>query len=537
MVTDSSLNVKSEVRDTSNKAESFEYETVAVIDIGTTSLRMAIAQIDQSRKIKVIEKLQQAVNLGKDTFTLGHLSKSTIEECVKALLSFQQVIREYRIENQNNIRAVATSAVREADNRDAFLDRIYIATGLEVEAVDEVEVSRLMYFTIEPILNNKEQTLLSEDTLVVEVGGGNTEMILLQSGNVAFSHTFDLGSFRMRQMLNSYQAPISSERVIMETYVERTISQMRQDVSFEKLNEIVALGGDARFAANQLVTDWNQFQVARIPLSGLSHLTDEILKMSVDELVMKYHLTYPAAESLGPALLSYVLLARSFKTNHLLISNLTLRDGLLNEMMGRNTQNEIFYEQTKRSALELGRKFNFDEPHSRHVSKLSVKIFKELQDIHNLAPRYQLILTVAAILHEVGQYIAFKNHHKHSMYLINNSDDLFGLSPKEIQFVALIARYHRGAPPKSNHVGYAELDRESRIIVCKLSAILRVADSLDQSHSARIKNVNLKRRSNTLILNVPKIADLSLEQMALNRKAAFFEQIYGVAVKLQKGSS
>src|SRR6187549_1634329 len=153
---------------------------VAVIDIGTSSIRMAVAEIDEAGNVKTLEKLQQAVSLGKDTFTQGQIRKQTIEECVRVLKSYRRVLAEYQITRPDQIRVVATSAVREASNRLAFIDRIFIATGLQVEPLDEAEVSRVTYLGIQPFLDS-EPALKVGRTLVVEVGGGSTELLLMRS--------------------------------------------------------------------------------------------------------------------------------------------------------------------------------------------------------------------------------------------------------------------------------------------------------------------------------------------------------------------
>ena len=514
-----------------SEMERISSKSVAVIDVGTTSIRMAIAQIGGPGGIKIMEQLDQAVNLGKDTFTLGAIQKTTAEECVQTLMSFKKVIREYQIDEEKNIRAVATSAVREASNRDAFLDRLYIATNIEVEAVEEAEVPRLMYLTVASSLNSESKPLNS-DYLIVEVGGGSTEILLIQSGSVVFSHTYGLGSFRLRQMLESYGAPISSRKEIMENYIARTVGQLRNEVSLKEPPDIIVLGGDVRFAANRLLSDWNPGKLARIRLSSVSRLTDKVLAMSVDDLVSQYQLSYPAAESLGPALLTHLILGRSLRVKELLVSNLTLRDGLLEEMTENREGKDMFREQTIRSAIELGRKFNFDEPHALHVANLCTAIFQSLQGEHNLDQRYELILKVAAILHEIGTFIDLKGQHKHSMYLIRNSY-LFGISPKDLILVALLARYHRGATPRNTHEGYANLDRMSRIVVSKLAAILRVADALDQSHNQRLKDLQCSRGNGCFEITALCASDLSLEQISLSQKGTLFDEVYGMEVRLR----
>ncbi len=173
---------------------------VAVIDIGSTSIRMAVAEIQPDGEIRTLETLSQAVNLGKDTFTHGSIDKGTIEECVRVLRSYRRVLREYSITQPEQIRVVATSAVREASNRLAFIDRVYIATGLEVEPIDEVEVNRVTYLGLLPYIKEEPQ-LYAAQTAILEVGGGSTEMLVLREGNVVYSHTYRLGSLRLRKTL------------------------------------------------------------------------------------------------------------------------------------------------------------------------------------------------------------------------------------------------------------------------------------------------------------------------------------------------
>jgi exopolyphosphatase / guanosine-5'-triphosphate,3'-diphosphate pyrophosphatase len=506
---------------------------VAVIDIGTSSIRMAIAEISPAGEIRTIEKLAQAVALGKDTFTTGQIQKSTIEDCARVLRSYRRLLAEYHIDRPEQIRVVATSAVREAANRLAFIDRIYIATGLEVEPLDEAEVSRVTYLGIQPYLKEVPE-LARAMTIVVEVGGGSTELLVLEGENVAYSHTYRLGSLRLRETLHAHRAPAVKVRTIMESQIERTIEQLMHHVPRdERPVELIALGGDVRFAAWQLVPEWDREGLARLSLAALEKLADRMLALTPDALVRKYHLTFPDAETLGPALLTYVHLARAFELKHLLVTNVNLRDGLLKEMAVREAWTEEFKDQIIRSAVDLGRKFQFDEPHALHVARLSRTLFQALQGEHQLPPRYELILYVAAVLHEIGLFVSTSSHHKHSMYVILNSE-LFGLTKKDVRLVALVARYHRRASPKPTHSIYNTLDREARVAVAKLAAILRVADALERSHSQRIDEIHCTREEGRLVISTPRVEDLSLEQLALKQKGPLFEETFGMKVLLRR---
>ncbi len=504
---------------------------VAVIDIGTSSIRMAIAEIKSTGEVRTLETLSQAVTLGKDTFTQGFIGKTTIEECVRVLKSYRQKLQEYQIHDTNQMRVVATSAVREAENRLAFLDRIYIATGIQIEPLDEAEVSRITYHGIQPLLAAKPN-LASAHTIVIEVGGGSSELLVMRNGNVEFSHTYRLGSLRLRKSLETLHAPAIKVRDIMKNQIDRTIEQVRQHVSLSEHVEMVALGGDVRFAVAQIDPDWNPNTLGKISVEALAKFTDGILKYTADELVQKYHLNFPDAETIGPALLTYVQFARAFQLANVLITNTNLRDGLLHEMAAREAWTDDFRQQIIRSVLDLGRKFNFDERHASHVAELSRKLFQAMRVEHQLDKRYELLLYLAALLYEIGMFVGHAAYHKHSHYLIRNSE-LFGLGKTDVLLIGLIARYHRRASPQPTHEGYSTLDRDQRVAVSKMAAILRVAIALDESRSQRIHELECSREIGQLVISVPKVEDLSLEQLAIRQSGTLFEEVYGTSVMLR----
>jgi len=513
-------------------------QPVAVIDVGATSIRMAVAQIDGDGNVETLEALDQPVSLGQDTFTRGAISRATTEACVGVLQSYRRLLEEYQISEMGEagqVRAIATSAVREATNRDKFLDRVYIGSGIRVEAIDEAEVNRLAYLGVQPFL--AENPELGRGRLImVEVGGGVTKVLLLDEGNVEMSHATRLGALRLREMLKSYRMPTGRFPDILRGQIDRAVDQIRQLLPSGKYDHIIAQGGDVRFAAAQLLPDWDPDTLGKIPLSDLAAFTERMLGMSIDDVVRQYRLPFQDAETLGTALLSYSRLAEAFGLDHLLVTNITLRDGLLKEMVVSGSWTEAFQEQIIRSATMLGRKFDFNEAHAMQVGALCRQLFHALQSEHKLDARYELLLYIAALLHEIGVFVSNRSHHKHSMYLILNSS-LFGLGQKDLMLVALTARYHRRATPRPAHEGYAALNREDRIAVSKMAAILRVADALERSHSQRVRNIHCRKEGARFVIAVPGVSDLSLEQLALKQKGSMFEEVYGKQVMLRKSNS
>lgn len=504
---------------------------VAVIDIGSSSIRMALAEIRANGAVRNLETLTQAVNLGRDTFTRGSISKATTEECVQVLRKYRRFLQQYQIERPDQIRVVATSAVREASNRMAFLDRIYVGTGFQIEPLDEAEVNRITYLSIQPFLA-AEPELATARTIVTEVGGGSTELLVVRGEDVVFSQTYRLGSMRLWETLEALRAPVNKFRSIIETQIERTIEDIADSVPKGDGVEMVAMGGDVRFAVRKLHPDWDGQKLARVKVSELEDFTDKILQLSEDKLVRKYRISFPEAETLGAALLANVLLAKKFQLSHVRVSNVSLRDGLFTEMATGAAWSREFSKQIIRSADDLGRKYEYDRPHAAHVADLSSKLFHALQDEHRLPARQEVLLYVAALLHEIGLFVSNRSYHKHTLYLIRNSE-LFGLSKKDLLLTSLVARYHRRASPQPTHEGYALLDRDERVAVAKMAALLRIAVALDESRTQRIHEVECIREADRVIIQVPKVEDLALEQLALKQNGSMFEEIFGLSVLLR----
>lgn len=512
-------------------AEPNEKRAVAVIDIGATSIRMAIAEIDNAGHVHPLESVSQAINLGKDTFTSRRIRRSSIEECVRILKSYRRLLLEFGISQPEQVRVVATSAVREAMNRLAFLDRVFIATGMEVDPLDEAEVSRITYMGIQPQLQ-ADPKLASSRSVIVEVGGGNTEILVVQSGNVLFSHTYRLGSLRLLEMLEKFDAPPLKQRALMESQILRVVAQIREHVTTDSPLEMIAIGGDVRFAVSHLIDDHDTNDLTHLSVERLNEFTRKMLQLSDDEIVLKYGLNFQDAETVAPALLSYVLIARGFEQNEIAVSNTNLRDGLLQDLAIRDVWTANFRSQIIRSAITLGRRFDFDEKHARHVATLCRTLFSDLYNEHQLEPRLELLLYLAALLHEIGHYINARSNHKHTMYLIRHSE-LFGLSRKDVLLVALVARYHRRSSPQPQHDGYSMLDRSERVVVSKLAAILRLAIALDDSRSQRITDIQARVVDNKLILTAKGIEDVSLEQLALRQSGSLFQETFGMAAQIR----
>lgn len=503
-----------------------EPKLVAVIDIGSSSLRMQIAEIRHDGSIRTIESFAQALSVGKDSFSSkGRIERATIEDCVHVLSIYRAKLNEYGITNPENIRVIATSGVNEARNSLAFKDRIYIATDFEIEAFDEAILHRVTYLGLQPYMQNETQ-YFEEQSVVLEIGGGTTEVLLLDGKDVSYAKTYRLGALRMRKQLEVYDAPLIKSRELMESRINRYLEQFLRCGMEIQPQYLISKGGDVRFAVQLLKQKNPGDDLVELSLEELSELTDEVLKRSPESLVTQYHLSLPDAQTLGPGLLAHVIFARRLDVKKILVANVNLRDGLIKEMTEHHQWTDSIQEQIVRSATLLGRKYNFRESHSLHVSNLACQLFDQLQVLHQLSPRYRGLLRVAAILHEVGMFIGTRSRHKHSMYIISNSE-FFGLGANDLQLVSLLARYYRGAAPQPSHPVYSALGRRERVAVSKMAALLRVAKSLDVTRTQHFGNIECRIDPKRIGIHVEESVELSLEQLELKQNGALFEDIFG----------
>ncbi|MCH2211772.1 MAG: exopolyphosphatase [Fuerstiella sp.] len=508
---------------------------LAVIELGTSAIRMAIGMTDGTNGVQSIEQLVQGISLGKDTFTEGEIRRETQQQCVDVLMTYRRKLEEYQCTNPQHIRVVATSAVREAQNRMAFLDRIYTATRFNVEPIDDAEIARVTYLSMRPILQSHPD-LRDATTMLMEVGGGNTDVLLLQGNNILHSQSWRLGALRLQEMLKTYKTSQTQSIAIMTGQIERVLEQMNEIVPKDRPVELMALGGDVRFAARELQRDLNESPILRLPLRELARLTREMRNLTIDQIVLKYHVELSQAETLVPALMTNVLAAQMLGVKDILVTQFNLRDALLNSLLSSSEWTEEFCEQVIHSAREFARRFHVDLTHSEHVAQLSRQLFRGLQGIHQLDLRCETILYTAALLHETGLYVSQNAYHKHSYYLISHGE-LFGLSDLDQQLVALVSRYHRRALPKPSHEAYARLSRNSRVTISRLAAMLRLAVSLDHGRGQRINDIECQPERQRLVISAQaSFGDLSLEQQALRQESGLFRDVFGMSVLLRRAT-
>lgn len=506
-------------------------KAVAAIDVGANSLRMVIAQVLSGGRIEVLERLQRAVRLGQDTFRRGRLGGESMRSALQVLRDYRQVLDLYKVEK---IRAVATSAVREASNCDTFLDRVFMATRLQVEVIDTSEESRLTVSAVRKAVEHA-QGIDQDQTLIVDVGGGSTLLSILLKGEIATSQSLRLGSIRLQEMFStSEQSPHRSAELLRQ-HISNALSTLQNSLPLNEIKSYVAVGGDVRFAAREIGQPTESADLAIVDRCDFDEFVRRCEGYTPDELSKRHGIPFAEAETLNPALLVYQALLHKTAAARMVVSHVSMRDGLLMELAREVTgqEDEALLAGVIHSAAALAEKYHVDLNHARNAADTAVRLFDFLQADHGLGARYRLLLRVAGLLHEVGGFVSSRAHHKHSEYLISNSE-IFGLNRDEISLVALIARYHRRGAPKVTHPLYMSQARETRMIVNKLAAILRVADALIRGNPRRTQDIRFLRQGDELIVGLPGTGDILLEQRAVAAKGGLFEEVYGMKIRIEE---
>ena len=501
-------------------------ETVAVVDIGASAVRLVVAELAAGRQPFVVEEVVRGVSLGKDTFSTGRIGSGAMEAALHALEGFKRIMDEHRA---SRYRAVATSAVREASNADTFLDRVQVRTGLQVDVIDVSEESRLVYLAVRDCLAG-HPALSASHALLVEVGGGSADITLLEGDRPKYSGVYALGSVRLRQGLRHWAGDRERRVRLLARNIGNVVRDIDRDIPMHSAEYMIALGGDVRLAAQELV-DAPEGSLSEVPRDAFVEFCGRVEKLAEEEITDRFGLSPGDAEALVPALLVYRALLLETSAKGLTVPPASLRDGLLADMTeppgsGRPDSLADFGRQVLASAEALGEKYRHDAVHARAVAHLAARLFDELKDEHGLDARDRLLLEVAAVLHNIGVFVGLRAHHKHAQYLIQASD-IFGLSSDDRAIIANVARYHRRGLPQQSHLPYMALDRTERVRVNKLSALLRIANALDAEHSQKVQDLHVKAADGVWLLEVEGVGDLAMERMKVEARADLFHDVFG----------
>ena len=512
------------------KPETRDAGPVAVIDVGAYSARLRIVQITETVGFDILDEAVQTLPLGNDVFREGNIQPANIRLAEEIFRDFSRLMHEYGVEKY---RAVGTSAVREALNRDIFLNRIQLASGIHLDVLEGASEARLIFLAVKDALRGRF-AFTKGNAVIYTIGTGSSQVSVVEEGMLASADTIRLGTLRLIEELGQRMTP-QKLREAVDPLVAAVLSGITRMASGVHPENVIAVGAPVR----ALITIGRKRvpkHCATMSRDNFRRIFAKVANMSVDELVSTYHFNDLDAAGIEPCCHMIDQLFAITGAKRMVVPMVNTRDALTEDLMREiSGQPDPFIPQMIHAAGNLANRYNCDETHWRTVSRLAVNLFDLINDIHGLKPRDRVLLEIVGVLHEVGLFISNRQHHKHSFYLLKNSE-LPGITSEEQYLISVVSRYHRRATPKTSHTEYMTLAPDDRVRVSKLAAILRVADALDRAHQGKIRDMQAVIEDERVILRVLGPQDLTLERWGLSRKADMFQQVFGRKIVLERRS-
>jgi exopolyphosphatase/guanosine-5'-triphosphate,3'-diphosphate pyrophosphatase len=524
-VADSSKRKTGKARDSSIGLDIEFPLRVACVDMGSNAIRFLAAEFSTENEYEALDGERAPVRLGHGVYLSGRLEVGAMDGAVCALTRFREKMDEHGIEHY---RAVATSAVRESTNRDAFVARVLDESGLRLEVISGSEEARLVHLAV-----SRKIPLGNRTWLLVDLGGGSVEVSLVDQNGTYWSESHTMGSVRLLEELTGAGADPGRFRRLLAEYI--SVLKVPAMPEGSTVAGYVATGGNIETLA-KLGGFSDRMSVSHLPVETLRTIIEQLARLSYRERVDQLGLREDRADVILPAAMVYDRLADLCGADEIQVPHVGIKEGVLYDLVNQLVRQRDHEDRQEReviaSAITVGRKYHFDCDHAMQVSKLSLRLFDQLRSLHGLGGSDRRILHAAALLHDIGQFVSFKAHHKHSAYLISHTE-LPNFSQREMQLVANVARYHRKAHPADHHPDYMALDENERVRVVRLASLLRVADALDREHVQRVTDLTAKLGSDELTLWLDGTAGLLLEGWSLKKKANLFHKTFGRKVRLR----
>lgn len=505
--------------------------TFAAIDIGSFELSMKIYEFSGKNKMRQVDSINQRLDLGSDTYADGKISNEKVDELCRTLNEFSAIMNAYKVEAY---RAYGTSAIRETQNSAILLDQIKQRTGIRVEVLSNSEQRFLHYKSIVTKGESFRKTI-EEKTAIVDIGGGSSQISLFENDTLVSTQNLRLGVLRIQEMIHHVRISGAGIETLIDELVTAQLSAYKKLYLKDRgIKNIIVVdeyispwavkkaGGDN----SRLLIDATRFEELIRTLSW----------KNTSEVARKLDIT---EEKVLLMLISAVLIrrvAQLMEAECIWAPGATLCDGIAYEYAEKIKmfQGEHDFEQDIIAcAMNISKRYMGSRKRAETLEKIATTIFESMKKVHGLGKRERLYLRIAAILHDCGKFVSLVNIGETS-YNIIMATEIIGLSHMEREIIANVVRFNHSKFQYYGQPGMSTLDRESYLIVAKLTAILRLANSLDRSHKQKLKSMKALLQDNELILNVDTQEDITLESCFFDRGTEFFTEVFSITPVLKQ---
>jgi len=505
------------------------YDVVAAIDVGTHNLQMAIAQVHEDGTMEILEELTQPTAIGSEAFQTGRISAKAIHDTVQVLRGFAKMMNQYQVKNYN---ATATSAFREAENREYVLEQIRMQTGLVVAVINSAQERFYMYKALRYSSPGMGFTKAEQSALVVNIASGGVEFSVYEEGSLALTEYIDIGSLRLHEKLSALRHKTIDYSRVMEEYINSKLDLIKPFISKANIQYFVGLGSELNTIFRICPNKKDNF-LDNMSIESLYH---KIIYMQNDQIEESYNLTAKQVETLLPSVLIINSLLKMANAKKVFIPMVELRHGIIHDLadqMFSLKRQEDLASDIISSVWYIANKYGTYKKHSSQVAKLALSIFDQTKKLHRLGSRSRLYLQIAVILHSIGYFVNFSEQ-ANLAYSLVKKQNIMGLSNQELELIANVIAYNGDEVPREHHHAYQDLAIDEKILVAKLAAILKLANSLDVCRCEKIKQVEITPKKGELLFKLQAKQNILLEEWTFAQRAGFFEEVLGMRPVIKK---
>jgi exopolyphosphatase / guanosine-5'-triphosphate,3'-diphosphate pyrophosphatase len=498
--------------------------TFAAVDIGSNSVRLKIARLQGGRLRSILED-REVTRLGEGVFRSGYLTPESMAETVKVLRRFHRAAQQVVTDN---VRVVATSALRDARNSQAFLEWVRSATGWRPEIISGVEEARLIHLGLV-----SSPRIDRSPTLMIDLGGGSCELTISQNGHIRDAVSLPLGAVRLTDEFLTHDPPRKGELKRLRGFVAREVGRAAARISSARIKNVIATSGTAAALAAVAAHSRRNGNHRRpvVSRAEMTRIAKRLARLPVAERRKIEGIGPRRAEIVVAGATVYHELLDRLHLTGFRYSPLGLRDGILAQMAAdydRSTRSGRQIESERwESILRAVDHYHIDRKHALDVRESAMQLFSALRSVHRLPPEYREWLSAAAMLYEVGDYVNRNGHHRHTHYIISNSE-ILGYTPQQRRIVAAIARYLGKSRPSTEEVPIKAVDPADRADVQKAILLLRLARALNLGRSRAVEKIRIGVRSGVKITLVPRRRmGVDLELWAIEKECDYFREVFG----------
>jgi exopolyphosphatase / guanosine-5'-triphosphate,3'-diphosphate pyrophosphatase len=490
---------------------------IAALDIGTNSIHLLIARVGADGQVEPLDRAKDMVRLGDSAFK-GVIAPDAFARATDCIRRFRAQAERAGVDA---IIAVATSAVREAENGGDFVRVVRDETGIELTVIRGEQEARLIYLGARAALN-----LAGKKALIIDIGGGSVELIVGDAREAHYATSLKLGVLRLLDQYAPSDPITPDQRVRLAEQLHRALEAPTAAIRKIGFDLVAMTSGTARAVA-ELIPATSAEKPRTIAFNDVYALEQRLCAMTTAERLKVPNLDPKRVDSIVPGVILVRSLLEVVHADAYVLCEAALREGLVADYAARNGPGiqliDEYPDLRRRSVVRLARRCNAQEAHAQQVARLALDLFRGLRPLHQLPNSDGELLEFAALLHDIGFHIAASKHHKHGAYLIENAD-LQGFATEEIQLLAQIVRYHRKATPKDTHAQFAALSVAAEEEVRVLGALLRLADGLDRGYVQLVRSVRCRIGDKAVEVTLSTNADAELELWGARRKRDLAEE-------------